>query len=154
MEQKIEQKIIISVSTWFREDLSDVENNNFFFNYKINIQNTSNDRVQLTHRYWKIEHLTLGSSVVSGSGVIGEQPILGKNESFEYISGCELWNPYGRMSGFYTFLNIETNEEFTIEIPSFKMVFLIIFGKYSYSNVWIFCAISSGESDTFSWVFV
>lgn len=29
MEQKIEQKIIISVSTWFREDLSDVENNNF-----------------------------------------------------------------------------------------------------------------------------
>ena len=123
MEQKIEQKIIILVSTWFREDLSDVENSNFFFNYKINIQNTSNDRVQLTHRYWKIEHLTLGSSVVSGSGVIGEQPILGKNESFEYISGCELWNPYGRMSGFYTFLNTETNEEFTIEIPSFKMVY-------------------------------
>ncbi|NBP75046.1 MAG: ApaG domain, partial [Crocinitomicaceae bacterium] len=57
-----------------------------------------------------IEHLTLGSSVVSGSGVIGEQPILGKNESFEYISGCELWNPYGRMSGFYTFLNRERHK--------------------------------------------
>ncbi len=123
MEHKIKQNIIITSLTWYREDLSDVENNNYFFNYKIKIQNISKDRVQLLHRYWKIEHLTIGSSVVSGSGVIGEQPILSENESFEYTSGCELWNPFGRMSGYYTFMNLESKQEFSIEIPSFKMVY-------------------------------
>jgi ApaG protein len=123
MEHKIKQNITIKISTWFREDLSDVEKNNYFFNYKIGIQNTGKGTVQLLSRYWKIEHLTLGSTVVSGEGVIGEQPILNENESFEYTSGCELWNPYGRMSGYYVFLNLETSEEFTIEIPSFKMVY-------------------------------
>lgn len=123
MEHKIKQNIIITSLTWYREDLSDVENNNYFFNYKIKIRNISKDRVQLLHRYWKIEHLTIGSSVVSGSGVIGEQPILSENESFEYTSGCELWNPFGRMSGYYTFMNLESNQEFSIEIPSFKMVY-------------------------------
>ena len=123
MEHKIKQNITIKISTWFREDLSDVEKNNYFFNYKIVIQNTGKGIVQLLNRYWKIEHLTLGSAVVSGEGVIGEQPILNESESFEYTSGCELWNPYGRMSGYYVFLNLETGEEFSVEIPAFKMVY-------------------------------
>ena len=82
MEHKIKQNIIITVSTWFREDLSDLEKNNYFFNYQIVIQNTGKGIVQLLNRYWKIEHLTLGSAVVSVEGVIGEQPILNESESF------------------------------------------------------------------------
>ncbi|NBU48157.1 MAG: ApaG domain [Flavobacteriales bacterium] len=54
-------KIQISVKTWFREDLSNLDEGSFFFNYEITIHNAGDVEVQLLRRYWRVDHLTLGS---------------------------------------------------------------------------------------------
>ena len=57
--------------------------------------------VQLISREWNVRHLIHGAHV-SGEGVIGKQPILLPNESFEYISGCELISSIGAMKENFT----------------------------------------------------
>ncbi len=123
MSSKTIHSIVIDVTTRFREDLSNPEAENYFYNYEITIENKSEYRVQLLKRYWRIDHLTIGSNIVTGEGVIGEQPILEPNQSFDYTSGCEIWNSIGRMTGYYTFKNLDTGDHFSVSIPEFKLVF-------------------------------
>ncbi len=123
MSKKIINSIQIQVTTQFRGDLSNIDTNSYLYNYHIRIQNQGEHPVQLLRRYWKIENLNHGSSIVSGDGVIGEQPILKQFEIHEYISGCQIITPFGRMSGFYTFQNLVTGEQFPVEIPMFQLVY-------------------------------
>lgn len=123
MAKETLNRVNIKVETFFRDDLSDAQNDSYVYNYKITIENKGTNRVQLLKRYWKIEHLGQGTSLVSGDGVIGQQPILIHNESFTYVSGCQMQAPIGRMSGFYTFQDVETEEVFAVKIPPFKLVF-------------------------------
>jgi ApaG protein len=111
------------VRTIFREDISNVEHGSFLYNYYISIQNLGSNPIKLLRRYWKIEHLNHGSSIVSGDGVIGEQPILQQFQTFEYVSGSQIIVPFGRMSGFYTFQDLVTGEQFPVEIPCFQLVY-------------------------------
>ena len=60
---------------------------------------------------------------ISGEGVVGELPILSKNEAYDYISGCELRSDIGLMKGFYTFRNLQTGDNFRVVIPPFSLVF-------------------------------
>ena len=123
MSSKTIHSIVIGVRTHFREDLSTPEAENYFYNYEITIENKSEYRVQLLKRYWRIDHLTIGSNIVTGDGVVGEQPILEPNQSFDYTSGCEIWNSIGRMTGYYTFKNLDTGDHFSVAIPEFKLIF-------------------------------
>jgi ApaG protein len=123
MSSAVVHKIRIEVDTLFRPDLSDVMEGSFFHNYTIRIENIGLSRVQLLRRYWRIDHLLIGSAVVSGDGVVGEQPILGQGENFTYTSGCEMHTSFGRMNGYYTFRDVETGELFRVAIPEFTLVF-------------------------------
>jgi len=123
MSKKIINSIQIQVTTQFRGDVSNIDTSSYLYNYHIRIQNLGENPVQLLRRYWKIEHLNHGSSIVSGDGVVGEQPILKQFEFHEYVSGCQIIVPIGRMSGFYTFQDLVTGEQFPVEIPSFQLVY-------------------------------
>jgi ApaG protein len=123
MSSKTIHSIVIGVKTWFRSDLSDPESENYFYNYQISIENQSEYRVQLIKRYWRVDHLAVGSNIVTGDGVVGEQPILEPNQSYEYTSGCEFWNAFGKMTGYYTFKNLDTGDTFTVAIPEFQLIF-------------------------------
>lgn len=123
MSKKTINSVKIQVKTKFRADVSNIDSNSFLYNYQIRIQNLGSNPVQLLRRYWKIEHLNHGSSIVSGDGVVGEQPILRQFEYHEYISGCQIIVPIGRMSGFYTFQDLVTGEQFPVEIPSFQLIY-------------------------------
>ena len=114
--------IMITVETLFRSDLSEVDQNQFFFNYQIEIKNNNDFTVQLLHRDWYIFDSLNNPKTVSGEGVIGEQPILKPGKSFTYVSGCELYSDIGQMKGFYTFQNKITNELFEVKVPTFELM--------------------------------
>ena len=107
MRNKIISSVKIHVKTWFRSDLSNPEENQYFYNYRIYIENKGNEPIQLLHRHWMVEQLIYGIQHVDGPGVVGEQPLIHPGERYEYVSGCEFWMPIGRMSGFYSFQNLE-----------------------------------------------
>jgi ApaG protein len=123
MRNKIITTVDISVKTWFREDLSNPDSSQYFYNYRIFIENKGSNSIQLLHRHWMVEHLIYGIQHVDGPGVIGEQPIIAVGNQFEYVSGCEFWMPIGRMSGFYTFQNMDTEQLFSVPIPLFTLEF-------------------------------
>ncbi len=113
----------ISVSTEFRADLSKVNENIFFFNYRIVIENNNENTVQLLHRDWYIFDSLNEPNFVSGEGVVGEKPVLKPGQSYFYVSGCELASEVGQMKGFYTFKNKITDEVFQVFIPTFNLVY-------------------------------
>lgn len=113
----------ITVKTQFRADISQVNENIFFFNYRIEMENNNDYTVQLIHRDWYIFDTLNKPSIVSGKGVVGEQPILKTGQSFSYSSGCELSSEIGRMNGFYTFKNLQTEEMFQVFIPTFDLIY-------------------------------
>ena len=113
--------IKISVVTNFRQDLSEINEMRFFFNYHISMLNENNFPVQLISREWYIFDSLGEPRIVTGLGVIGEQPILKLNESYDYASGCDLTSEIGLMKGIYTFKNLNTNEEFEVFVPTFQL---------------------------------
>jgi ApaG protein len=123
MRNKIISSVKIHVKTWFRSDLSNPEENQYFYNYKIYIENKGNEPIQLLHRHWMVEQLIYGIQHVDGPGVVGEQPLIHPGERYENVSGCEFWMPIGRMSGFYSFQNLETEQLFSVPIPLFTLEF-------------------------------
>lgn len=123
MNIAITEGIEIRVNVIFRSDLSQVENSSFFFNYEIFIENHNSFPVQLLHRNWYIFDSLSDVNFVSGDGVVGEQPILKPNETYTYMSGCELYSEIGYMKGFYLFKNLLSNQTFQVFIPKFELEF-------------------------------
>jgi ApaG protein len=123
MSTAITEGVQITVSTSFREDLSNQEESQFFFNYYIEMQNHNDFNVQLIHRDWYIFDSLNEPRFVSGEGVVGQQPIMRSDEKFSYTSGCELFSEIGLMKGFYTFKNLENGNLFQVQIPVFSLIF-------------------------------
>ena len=121
MNTLITSGIQISVKTDFRYDLSEIVESKYFFNYRIEIQNTNSFPVQLRSRDWYIFDSLNDARFVSGPGVVGEQPILKPGERFAYTSGCDLHAEIGLMKGFYTFQNMTDGELFEVFVPTFRL---------------------------------
>jgi len=74
----------------FLADQSDPDKNHFVFAYTITVTNTGSVAAQLVSRHWIITDSNNQVQEVKGMGVIGEQPRLKPNESFEYTSGASI----------------------------------------------------------------
>ena len=72
--------------------------------------------MQLRRRHWKITDGRGQMQEVRGPGVVGEQPVLGPGESFEYTSGTPLPTPSGIMVGSYE-METRGGESFSVRIP-------------------------------------
>jgi ApaG protein len=123
MNTAITEGVQITVTTQFREDLSQIAGSQFFFNYLVKMQNLNDFNVQLIHRDWYIFDSLNEPNFVSGEGVIGEQPVIQSGEQYSYTSGCELFSELGFMKGFYTFKNLKTGKLFQVHIPIFNLVY-------------------------------
>ena len=91
----------VEVNARYSEEHSAPQLNRWFFLYTIRISNEGNETVQLLSRHWIIADATQAQEEVRGPGVVGEQPVLGPGEHFEYTSGCPLSTPFGSMEGTY-----------------------------------------------------
>lgn len=123
MKTATTEGVQISVSIRFRSDLSDLFHNKYFFNYRIEIQNNNLFDIQLIHRDWFIFDSLEEISLVSGEGVVGEQPILRPGQKYAYVSGCELTSEVGQMKGFYTFKRLENDALFQVHVPQFDLIY-------------------------------
>jgi len=74
----------------------------------------------LVSRHWRITDALGRIQEVRGPGVVGEQPVLGPGQSFQYTSGVPLPTPSGFMVGTYNMVST-TGDHFDIEIPAFSL---------------------------------
>jgi ApaG protein len=112
--------IAVSVEPTYLETRSSPDSSQYFWAYRVIIENQGRETVQLLSRHWMITNARGELTEVKGSGVVGEQPVIKPGESFEYTSGTPLNTPSGMMGGAYQ-LESESGERFDIEIPTFSL---------------------------------
>lgn len=121
MSDTITRGIRIVVVPRYVPEQSNPTHNHYLFAYQILIENRSRDTVRLESRHWVITDGEGRVEEVRGAGVVGEQPVLAPNESFEYTSGCPLPTPVGTMHGSYTMRVIGSGETFEAQILPFRL---------------------------------
>lgn len=120
MYDKITRSIRVSVEPAFLEDQSSPEDAYFVWAYSVQIHNEGEEVVQLKTRHWRITDASGRTEEVRGAGVVGEQPVLGPGDTFEYTSGAPLSTPTGFMVGSYQ-MQTQTGETFDVDIPAFSL---------------------------------
>ena len=112
--------ISVTSRTAFIPDQSDLESGRYVFAYTITITNTGSMPAQLVSRHWIITDSNNQVQEVRGLGVVGEQPTLRPNESFQYTSGTAIATPVGTMRGSYQMV-AEGGVQFEAPIPEFTL---------------------------------
>src|SRR5262245_6482316 len=86
--EAVTNHVRVEVESQFAPEHSQPFHNHWFFYYTIRITNEGDDTVQLLSRHWIIADASGQTEEVRGPGVVGEQPVLGPGETFQYTSGC------------------------------------------------------------------
>src|ERR1700738_516284 len=120
MYRTVSRAIEVKVTPRFLPDRSSPENGYYFWAYTIPLTSLGGETVQLKTRHWRITDALGRLQEVRGAGVVGEQPVLGPGESFEYTSGVPLQTPSGFREGTYGMVT-EAGDGFDIEIPAFSL---------------------------------
>ena len=120
MESAHTQGIEVSVESFFLDDESDVEQDQYVFAYRVRLINHSDRTVQLISRHWIITDSNGTVRQVKGEGVVGQQPVMAPGEEHQYTSGSQLESPLGTMHGTYQ-MRDETGEMFDVDIPVFTL---------------------------------
>lgn len=114
------RSITVTVRPIYLEQHSSPSDDHYVWAYHVRIENGGAETVQLRNRHWKIIDANGRLQEVRGPGVVGEQPVLGPGESFEYTSSCPLGTSSGFMVGDYE-MQTRDGEHFLIQIPAFSL---------------------------------
>jgi ApaG protein len=116
----ITRGIAVSVEPSYLEANSSPGDSQYFWAYRVTIENQGRETVQLLNRHWMITNARGEFTEVKGAGVIGKQPFLKPGESYTYTNGAPLNTPSGMMGGSYQ-MESDRGERFDIEIPTFSL---------------------------------
>ena len=122
MVTKITDGVKISVETIYQPEYSNPANEHFMFAYRVNIENLTENSVQLLNRHWNIFDSNGTKREVEGEGVVGQQPIIEPGDTHEYVSGCNLKTDIGSMKGSYEMERIVDGLKFRVNIPEFYLI--------------------------------
>ncbi|GFS28276.1 polymerase delta-interacting protein 2 [Trichonephila inaurata madagascariensis] len=93
----------------------------YWWRYCIRLENLGDLTVQLRERYWRIFSLSGSLETVRGRGVVGQEPVLSKNQpAFQYSSHVSLQSPSGHMWGTFK-MEREDGISFDCRIPPFSL---------------------------------
>jgi ApaG protein len=120
MYSETTRSINVTVQPFYLDDQSAPDEGRYVWAYHVRIENQGGETVQLRNRHWKITDSRGQVQEVRGPGVVGEQPVLGPGESFEYTSGTPLPTPSGIMVGRYE-METPAGESFWVRIPAFSL---------------------------------
>lgn len=112
--------ITVTTRTSYIPEQSDPDSGRHVFAYTITIKNTGSVGAKLVSRHWIITDSNNQVQEVRGLGVVGEQPFLKPDESFEYTSGTSIATPVGTMRGSYKMV-AEDGLQFDAAIPEFTL---------------------------------
>lgn len=112
----------IHITVWpeYLDSKSSVIGDLFIWAYHIRIDNKSLENIKLVNRYWRITDEKGIVQEVNGEGVVGEQPTIAPNTSYQYSSGVHLRYPSGIMTGKYQ-MQKDNKEIFDVKIPTFSL---------------------------------
>ncbi|MDR6404321.1 MULTISPECIES: Co2+/Mg2+ efflux protein ApaG [Chryseobacterium] len=114
--------IKVSVTPEYDSKNSYPSENRYVFKYNITIENDGSFAIKILKRKWLIFDVGFGYTEIIGDGVIGLTPEIPISENFTYFSNVMLRSGVGNMSGKYLVKNMETQENFEIEIPKFNLL--------------------------------
>ena len=120
MAAEKKHEITVTTRTAYIPEQSDAANGRYVFAYTITIANTGSISAQLISRHWIITDANNQVQEVRGLGVVGEQPLLRPQESFEYTSGTAIATPVGTMRGSYQMV-ADDGLQFDATIPEFTL---------------------------------
>ena len=120
MAEQKRYEIRVTARTEFIPEQSDPEADRYVFSYTITLTNVGTVPAQLISRHWVITDAESKVQEVRGLGVVGEQPLLKPNQSYEYTSGTALATPVGTMRGSYQMV-AEDGVRFEAPIPQFTL---------------------------------
>lgn len=118
--EAVTHNVRVEVESQYAAEHSQPFQSQWFFHYTVRITNEGDGSVQLISRHWIITHADGHVDEVRGAGVVGEQPVLGPGESFQYTSGCPLKTSTGLMRGTYQMVT-EDGDHFDVEIATFAL---------------------------------
>lgn len=120
MYKAVTEGIEVTVEPRFMADRSDPDASRYFWAYTVQIANHGARTVTLVARHWRITDARGKLEEVRGAGVVGEQPVLRRGDSYKYTSGCPLTTSSGFMAGAYRMVD-EFGQSFEVEIPAFSL---------------------------------
>lgn len=120
MYRAVTRGIEVTVEPFYLDERSNPEQAQYFWAYRVTIDNQSDAFAQLLTRYWQITDANGHIEEVRGPGVVGDQPELNPGDSYQYTSGCPLTTSSGVMVGRYT-MRTEQGELFDVAIPAFSL---------------------------------
>ncbi|AKX51925.1 Co2+/Mg2+ efflux protein ApaG [Thiopseudomonas alkaliphila] len=112
--------IEVNVKTRYLQEHSQPEEERYVFAYDITIRNHGTLPAQLLSRHWIITDANGKVQEVRGEGVVGEQPIILPNESYQYSSGTIMPTEVGSMQGSFSMV-AEDGHLFEAVIDPFGM---------------------------------
>lgn len=110
----------IRVQTNYINEQSDPNKSRFVFNYTITITNQFDLPITLRSRHWLITNDDNSKIEVNGEGVVGQQPTIAPDKSYQYTSGVVLTGPVGTMEGHYDMEHAD-GTSFRAQIPAFSL---------------------------------
>ena len=120
MYEQVTRSIRVRVRPEYLEAQSAPDEGRYFWSYTVEILNEGSETVQLRSRYWRITDANGRIEEVRGPGVVGQTPVLGPGETFEYTSGCPLRTSSGIMVGSYQMTKTD-GALIEIAIPAFSL---------------------------------
>lgn len=120
MSNAVTRGIRVQVTSHYLPERSSPQDEHFFFTYHVRVSNEGSERAKLVSREWIITDSNGDVQRVTGAGVVGEQPMLGPGDAFEYSSFCPLKTPVGSMHGTYQ-MEAEGGEVFDAAIAPFTL---------------------------------
>ncbi len=120
MADRKKYDITVTARTTHIPGQSDEANNRYVFAYTITIINSGSVAARLVSRHWIITDAENRTQEVRGLGVVGEQPLLKPQQSYEYTSATAIATPVGTMRGSYQMI-AEDGVTFDAPIPQFTL---------------------------------
>jgi ApaG protein len=118
--EAVTNHVRVEVESQYAPEHSQPFQHQWFFYYTVRITNEGEETVQLLSRHWIITDAVGHTEDVKGPGVVGEQPVLGPGEAFQYTSGCPLSTSSGVMRGTYQMITPD-GRKFDVEIAPFAL---------------------------------
>ena len=118
--EAVTNNVRVEVESQYSPERSQPFQSRWFFHYTVRITNEGDETVQLLSRHWIATDANGQTQEVKGPGVVGEQPVLGPGESFQYTSGWPLKTSAGVLRGTYQMVS-EGGAHFDAEIAPFAL---------------------------------
>jgi len=115
------ENIRVTVIPFYMGFRENQQNNVYWWRYCIRLENLGEATVQLRERNWRIFSLSGTLETVRGRGVVGQEPILSRDQpAFQYSSHVSLQAPSGHMWGTFR-MEREDGYAFDCRIPPFSL---------------------------------